>query len=52
MFGKGIYTADMVTKAANYCYALKTEGLLLLCEVALEEIQQEKDAKDIKVLRN
>jgi hypothetical protein len=37
MFGKGIYTADMVTKSANYCHATPENpyGLLLLCEVAL-----------------
>ncbi|GLV34377.1 Poly-(ADP-ribose) polymerase [Carabus blaptoides fortunei] len=37
MFGKGIYFADMVSKSANYCYTTATdsEGLLLLCEVAL-----------------
>ncbi|KAL7079628.1 hypothetical protein ACQ4LE_001093 [Meloidogyne hapla] len=48
MFGKGIYLADMVTKSANYCYAMSGEGLLLLCDVALGEIQEEIDAKDLK----
>lgn len=48
MFGKGIYTADMVTKSANYCYTMAGEGLLLLCDVDLGEVQLEKDAKDIK----
>uniref|UniRef100_A0A914LP61 Poly [ADP-ribose] polymerase n=1 Tax=Meloidogyne incognita TaxID=6306 RepID=A0A914LP61_MELIC len=48
MFGKGIYFADMVTKSANYCYAMSGEGLLLLCDVALGEIQEEVDAKDLK----
>lgn len=37
MFGKGIYFADMSSKAANYCMTDPTNniGLLLLCEVAL-----------------
>lgn len=51
MFGKGIYTADLVTKAANYCHALEAEGLILLCEVALGQIQEEKDARNIKVFK-
>lgn len=51
MFGKGIYTADLVTKAANYCHVLEAEGLILLCEVALGQIQEEKDARNIKVFK-
>ncbi|KAL3985863.1 Poly(ADP-ribose) polymerase catalytic domain family protein [Acanthocheilonema viteae] len=47
MFGKGIYFADLVSKSANYCYALNTEGFILLCEVALGEIQEEVNAKSI-----
>lgn len=47
MFGKGIYTTDMVSKSANYCNS-PTEGLLLLCVVALGKIQEEKLAKDIR----
>lgn len=37
MFGKGIYFADMVSKAANYCMTDPSNniGLLLLCEVAM-----------------
>lgn len=37
MFGKGIYFADMVSKAAQYCYASSKspQGLLVLAEVAL-----------------
>lgn len=37
MFGKGIYFADMCSKAANYCLTDPSNnvGLLLLCEVAL-----------------
>lgn len=36
--GKGVYFADMVSKSANYCFSTRTKnvGLLLLCEVALE----------------
>jgi poly [ADP-ribose] polymerase len=39
MFGKGIYTADCFSKAAQYCFASEQtrsrRGLLVLCEVAL-----------------
>ncbi len=40
MFGKGIYFADMVSKSANYCHTSRSdsEGLLLLCEVALGDM--------------
>uniref|UniRef100_A0A915BV35 Poly [ADP-ribose] polymerase n=1 Tax=Parascaris univalens TaxID=6257 RepID=A0A915BV35_PARUN len=51
MFGKGVYFADMVSKSANYCYALNKEGLLLLCDVALGEMQEETQAKSITKLR-
>ena len=38
MFGKGIYFADMATKAAQYCFApMDAIGVLSLCEVALGE---------------
>lgn len=47
MFGKGIYFADLVSKSANYCYAVNTEGFILLCEVALGEMQEEINAKSI-----
>uniref|UniRef100_A0A914YF33 Poly [ADP-ribose] polymerase n=1 Tax=Panagrolaimus superbus TaxID=310955 RepID=A0A914YF33_9BILA len=46
MFGKGIYFADMVSKSANYCGVSDGEGYLLLCEVALGEIQEEKNANE------
>lgn len=41
MFGKGIYFADVVSKAANYCRADTTHniGLVLLCEVALGDMK-------------
>lgn len=41
MFGKGIYFADVVSKAANYCLMNRTNnvGLMLLCEVALGQHQ-------------
>jgi hypothetical protein len=37
MFGKGIYFADVASKAAQYCHPTRAKpwGLLLLCEVAL-----------------
>ena len=36
MFGKGVYFADLSSKAANYCHATADapHGVLLLCEVA------------------
>uniref|UniRef100_A0A7N0ZWZ7 Poly [ADP-ribose] polymerase n=1 Tax=Kalanchoe fedtschenkoi TaxID=63787 RepID=A0A7N0ZWZ7_KALFE len=42
MFGKGVYFADMFSKSANYCYANNsvTSGVLLLCEVALGEMEE------------
>ncbi|KAE9552545.1 hypothetical protein FO519_004242 [Halicephalobus sp. NKZ332] len=52
MFGKGVYFADMVSKSANYCGIISSSkenrGLLLLCEVALGDVQEEKHAKDVK----
>jgi hypothetical protein len=48
MFGKAVYFADCVSKSANYCYTLNADGFLLLCEVALGQVQEEKRAKDIK----
>uniref|UniRef100_A0A183FRW2 Poly [ADP-ribose] polymerase n=1 Tax=Heligmosomoides polygyrus TaxID=6339 RepID=A0A183FRW2_HELPZ len=48
MFGKGVYFADMASKSANYCrvYADNTDGLLLLCDVALGKVKQELHAVD------
>lgn len=42
MFGKGVYFADMFSKSANYCYANSSArtGVLLLCEVALGEMEE------------
>ncbi|MCD7463005.1 Poly [Datura stramonium] len=42
MFGKGVYFADMFSKSANYCYASSaaSDGVLLLCEVALGEMNE------------
>ena len=36
MFGKGVYFADMSSKAANYCFPSHSQpyGLLLVCEVS------------------
>ncbi|KAI6197693.1 Poly [ADP-ribose] polymerase [Aphelenchoides besseyi] len=45
MFGKGVYFADMVSKSANYCMSNQsTDCFLLLCEVALGKIQEQRDA--------
>lgn len=46
MFGKGIYFADMVSKSANYCCTSSTNntGLMLLCEVALGDMVEYKQA--------
>jgi poly [ADP-ribose] polymerase len=46
MFGKGIYFADIASKSANYCLPKhNSSGLLLLCEVALGEMN-DKFASD------
>ncbi|CAO1440028.1 unnamed protein product [Diamesa serratosioi] len=54
MFGKGIYFADMVTKSANYCnpdqLLTNTSGLLLLCQVALGQMQNLFHAKRVTTL--
>eukprot|EP00742_Colponemidia_sp_Colp-10_P000975 GILJ01001057.1.p1 GENE.GILJ01001057.1~~GILJ01001057.1.p1 ORF type:complete len:855 (-),score=177.28 GILJ01001057.1:120-2531(-) len=53
MFGKGVYFADMVSKSANYCFTNPSNntGLLLLCEVALgdmnEKLQADYNASDL-----
>lgn len=47
MFGKGIYTSDMVSKSANYCFS-ESDGILVLCDVALGEIQELKKATNIR----
>lgn len=41
MFGNGIYFSDIVTKSAQYCCVDRNSGhgLLLLCEVALGEME-------------
>ncbi|XP_053681345.1 poly [ADP-ribose] polymerase [Anopheles nili] len=52
MFGKGIYFADMVTKSANYCCtnSIDSTGLMLLCEVALGDMQEYSQAHYVKKL--
>lgn len=52
MFGKGIYFADMVSKSANYCCTnpSSSTGLLLLCEVALGDMYEKKEAEYIEKL--
>ena len=45
MFGKGIYFADIVSKSANYCRPKdQSEGLMMLCEVALGEMNDKLGA--------
>lgn len=46
MFGKGVYFADMSSKSANYCFASRenSTGILLLCEVALGEMNEKLHA--------
>jgi len=53
MFGKGIYFADMVSKSANYCATSKNNpnGLLLLCDVALGNSYERKQADYIEKLK-
>uniref|UniRef100_A0A182R0F8 Poly [ADP-ribose] polymerase n=1 Tax=Anopheles farauti TaxID=69004 RepID=A0A182R0F8_9DIPT len=52
MFGKGIYFADMVSKSANYCCTNPADstGLMLLCEVALGDMQEYLQAHYVKKL--
>ncbi|XP_058058337.1 poly [ADP-ribose] polymerase [Anopheles bellator] len=54
MFGKGIYFADMVSKSANYCCTNPKDstGLMLLCEVALGNMQEFKGAHYVQKLPN
>lgn len=50
MFGKGIYLADLSTKAARYCSASaeNPEGILLLCEAALGNTHNMLKARSFK----
>ncbi|XP_057333570.1 poly [ADP-ribose] polymerase 1-like [Microplitis mediator] len=52
MFGRGIYFADVVSKSANYCRAQgkNSKGLLLLCEVALGNVEEKFQADNDFVL--
>lgn len=52
MFGKGVYFADMVSKSANYCCTNSENptGLLLLCEVALGEMDEKLHADYVEKL--
>ncbi|XP_058116089.1 poly [ADP-ribose] polymerase-like [Anopheles ziemanni] len=52
MFGKGIYFADMVSKSANYCctHPADPKGLMLLCEVALGDVQEFSNAQYVQNL--
>ena len=46
MFDKGVYFADCVSKSANYCRTNRqnSTGVMLLCEVALGEMEEMKQA--------
>lgn len=50
MFGKGIYLADVCSKAARYCHANaeSPEGLIILCEAALGKSHNMLKAKSFK----
>lgn len=52
MFGKGVYFADMSSKSANYCFTSRDSntGLLMLCEVALGDMLELKNAEMITQL--
>ncbi|XP_026729426.1 poly [ADP-ribose] polymerase [Trichoplusia ni] len=54
MFGKGVYFADMVSKSANYCCTSinNPTGLMLLCEVALGNMKECRQAEDVKLPPN
>ncbi|KAF8386350.1 parp-1 [Pristionchus pacificus] len=54
MFGKGIYFADMISKSANYCHPQlsQDDAFLLLCDVALGQIQEETNATGNNPLKN
>lgn len=48
MFGKGVYFADCVSKSAQYCSTSgRSDVFLLLAEVALGEMQEEKHAVNV-----
>lgn len=53
MFGKGIYFADVATKAANYCLTnFNNDGLLLMCEVALGTMRKLYYASNVTDIPN
>ena len=39
-FGKGVYFADMASKSLPYCHAMNKTALILLCEVALGNMNE------------
>lgn len=47
MFGRGLYFANCVTKSAQYMSTLNNTSVLLLCEVALGNSWQQKNASNI-----
>lgn len=42
LFGKGVYFADMASKSLGYCCPTKNTALILLCEVALGNMNELK----------
>lgn len=40
LFGKGVYFADMASKSVGYCCPTKNTALILLCEVALGNMNE------------
>lgn len=51
-FGKGLYFADVIGKAAGFCYAYQSNniGLILLCEVALGDSLKLYEEENIEKL--
>lgn len=54
MFGKGVYFADAVSKSANYCHTdpINNTGLMLMCEVALGQMQSMFHAQNVMGIPN
>jgi len=40
LFGKGVYFADMASKSVGYCCPTNNTALILLCEVALGDMNE------------
>lgn len=50
MFGKGIYFADVVSKASNYCHPVDNKGLMILSEMGLGRSLELGQSKFVKTL--